>query len=201
VLSAVSFAAQAQHFEKTQDRMGFWKQLKTTNATDSHHEAVAKDAISFCRTAKWEGPSGGKGGELIDYIAKLRQQYYIYQEAQKHIPLQSYDDTTRVGWFLDNVTSTDVNVVTYLTQIRHTAAYRDNWEAAMSYMSDCPYKGKNNDTRKHGNEDIDKAEVARVNGEGTPSKRRRRGNKRKSSGGSGSGGGNGGGGGLQGKDY
>ena len=192
------FAAQAQPFEKTQDGMGFWRHLKTTNATSSHHEAVAKDAIDFCRTAKWGGPSGGKGGELIDYAAKLRRQFSIYQEAQKHVSLQSYDDRTRVGWFLDNVTSTDVNVVTYLTTIRHTAVYRDNWEAAMSYMSECPYKGKTNDTRKRGNEDNEKAEVAGVDGEGTPSKRRRRGNKGKNSGG---GGGGGGGGGLQGKDY
>jgi hypothetical protein len=31
----------------------------------------------------------------------------------------------------------------------------------MSYMSECPYKGKTNDTsRKRGNEDNEKAEVA-----------------------------------------
>ena len=40
------FAAQAQPFEKTQDGMGFWRHLKTTNATDSHHEALAKVTMS-----------------------------------------------------------------------------------------------------------------------------------------------------------
>ena len=185
------FAAQAQPFEKTHDGMGFWRHLKTTNATESHHEAVAKSAIDYCQNAKWDG-----SGDLIDHIAKLRRQYSIYGEAGKHIALQEYDDRTRVGWFLDNMTCTDVNAITYITQIRHSSQYRDNWEAAMSYMSQCPYRGKNNGRRKRGGGGDNTANVAGAEQEGTPTKRGKQGKKGKNGGGGG-----GGGGGLQGKDY
>jgi len=187
------FAAQAQPFEKTHDGMGFWRHLKTTNATDSHHDAVAKSAIDYCQTAKWDGSA-----DLIEYIGKLRRQFAIYGEAGKHITLQNYDDRTRVGWFLDNMTCTDVNAITYITNIRHSSIYRDNWEAAMSYMSQCPYTGKNNGRRKRGGGGNNTAAVAGIEQEGTPSKRRRQGKKGKNGGG----GGGGGGGSLRGnKDY
>jgi len=67
-----SYASQADHFKETHDGLSLYKLLKSTQATSSHHEHEAKEALNWSQKTMWV--SFQHSGDMNAWIDKLRKQ-------------------------------------------------------------------------------------------------------------------------------
>ena len=104
-------------------------------------ESRIKDAQDYLMTKQW---SSNTHQTLKDHIYIHQSDFVSLSEASDNVSHQLPNDRTRVGYLIDSITSTDVNVVDELASIRmDDIGRREDFEEASIFLAHiCPITTK-----------------------------------------------------------
>ena len=104
-------------------------------------ESIIKDAQDYLMNKQW---SGTTNQTLQAHIDRHQSAFVSLLEASDHVFHQLPNDRTRVGYLIDSITTTDVNVVAALASIcMDDIGRREDFEKALIFLAQiCPITTK-----------------------------------------------------------
>ena len=128
-------------------RKAFFAILHQHMGDDKWANEVKKNE-SILRELKWKGT----GGQTLEkYFATLRNAYQGLVTASEHIEVQVPTDKTRVGYMLDNISSTDTRLAAVIANIlADKTGMRVDFEAAAAALQECcPIANKTTNAKRN----------------------------------------------------
>ena len=131
---STSYAASIKPFQRTKNGRGAWMALTTQYAGDDKWEAELKQQDDLLHTRKWKGQSNFS---LERFIAQHRNAYVSMHQCAEHINYQLPNETTRVGYLLDAIETSDAALQAAMALVRNDNSItgkRNNFEATASFL-------------------------------------------------------------------
>ena len=145
------YAPTIKPYARTKNGRAAWMAIVGSHAGDDKWEQIQKNQMKFLINNKWNGRQFG-----LDKFTNLHRTAYVsLEEAALHVTFQLPNEHTRVGYLLDNITSSDPALQAALSSVRaDTNGMRGDFEKAVTFLlPTCPY-ARSSKSKSNGNNAI-----------------------------------------------
>ena len=141
------YAPTVTSHSRKKDGRSAWMQMLSSHAGTEKWEKLYKDKSNFLMNTKWNG----KNYPLEKFTSLHRNAFVSMTESSSHVTVQLPTEHSRVGYLLDNITSTDPELMAAIASIKIPAnQMRDNFEDAVNFILPTdPYVRNNNRSNRN----------------------------------------------------
>ena len=125
------YAPTVTSHSRRKDGRAAWLAMISSHAGTEKWEKLFKDKSNFMMNTKWNG----KNYALEKFTGMHRNAFVTMTEASSHITVQLPTEHSRVGYLLDNITSSDPELMATIASVKIPGnGMRDNFEDAVNFI-------------------------------------------------------------------